>query len=64
MQEKLLSNDAHNIFYQKRQCTHMYKHIPFLPHMAMGLCVGKYTLPIVWEDGLVLFTKKGNAGGS
>ena len=61
MQEKLLSNDAHNIFYQKRQCTHMYKHIPFLPHMVMGLCVGKYTLPIVWEDGLCYFTKKGNS---
>jgi hypothetical protein len=56
--KKLLSNDAHIIFYQKRQCTHMYKHIHFLPDMAMSQCVGKYTLPIVWEDGLVLFYQK------
>jgi hypothetical protein len=54
----LLSNDAHITFYQKRQCTHMYKHIHLLPDMAMSLCVGKYTLPIVWEDGLVLFYQK------
>jgi hypothetical protein len=26
--------------------------------VGMSLCVGKYTLPIVWEDGLVLFYQK------
>lgn len=55
--EKKLSDDAHNIYYQKWEWTDMYKHLTFLPKMAMCLHVGKKSflmMPISY------ITKNGN----